>query len=484
MFKSSHPRGLYFLFFTELWERFGFYSLQTIIVLYLVKGLSFTDARADILYGTFSAMQYLTPALGGYIADRFIGFQKAIILGGILFVIGYLLTAVPNTDVFFVGLSVLIVANGLFKPNVSSIVGSLYPAGDARREGGFTIFYMGINVGSLIPPLFIGYVVLQWGWHVGFLFAALGMAIGMINFAWGRKRLGLAGAEPQSSPLKKPKMRFMFYVFFYLAIIVMIALFNLTFSFPQQTDLIVIIITVVTMLVVLRLVFKESRENRNRMIASLVLILIAVGFWAIYNQTFSSLMLFAERNMDPSFLGFKINAEFTQFFNPFWIVVLSPVLSYAWYSLGKRKLNPGVPLKFALGVFCLALGFYFLAYTSSIWNHDGKTDAWLLTISYLIQTVGELLLSPIGLAMITTLSPERYVGMMMGVWFLAVSSAFAISGGLASIAAIPENLSSTEALPIYIHAFYVYGNVALVLTLAALICVPFLRGLIKEQNKK
>jgi POT family proton-dependent oligopeptide transporter len=247
---------------------------------------------------------------------------------------------------------------------------------------------------------------------------------------------------------------------------------------------VVLVATLVTIACALYFVCREKRAERNKMIACLLLILVSIGFWALYNQTFSSLMLFAERNMSTGFLGFHIDAEFTQFFNPFWIFVFSPILSKVWITLSRRKRNPGAPLKFALGIACIAMGFYALAVGVSYYHTaDGMVDPWWLALSYLIQTLGELLLSPIGLAMITTLSPSRYIGMMMGVWFLAQSSAFAISGGLAAIASAPAGISAAISLPIYTHAFYVYGNIALALTIVALLMVPFLNRLIQGKVK-
>lgn len=477
---NSQPKALYLLFFTELWERFGYYTVQTILILYITHGLGYNDTRADLLYGAFSALLYLTPALGGYIADRYIGFQQAIIIGGLLSVLGYLLTALPMEKMFFVGLAILIVANGLFKPNVSSIVGTLYEPNDPRRDGGFTLFYMGINIGAFIPPLFIGSVVKQWGWHIGFLFAAAGMLIGVITFWAGRRQLGNRGGMPEFSPLANKRISpFSFYTLFTLGIAIAVCLLQFSFSFPKSTNLIVIIGSILIFLAVIYFMLKENREQRNRMLACLILIAISVGFWALYNQTFTSLMLFADRNMDVHFLGFKIDAEFTQFFNPFFIVALSPVLSWLWIGFAKKKINPSTPTKFAIGVLCIALGFLILAFASRFFAHAGLTSPWWLVLNYFFQTIGELFLSPVGLAMITVLSPRRLVGMMMGVWFLSQSAAFAIGGGLATLASIPSNLTPEASLPIYAHAFLLYGSITVGLTIISFAFVPFLKRLIE-----
>lgn len=477
--QKGHPKGLYLLFFTELWERFGYYTMTTIIVLYMVHSLKFSDSHADLLFGAFSALLYLTPALGGYLADRYMGFQKAIIWGGVLLTLGYLITAIPgDPGLFFLGLAVLIVANGLFKPNVSSIVGELYGRNDPRRDGGFTLFYMGINIGSLIPPIFIGWVVAHYGWHIGFLFAALGMVIGMVTFLIGRSRLQSKGTMPDYSPLKKNQKNIGFYALLMIGILASIGLFQLCFKYAAYTNIVVVFGSIVIFGVVVYFLCKEKRAQRNKMIASLILIAISVGFWALYNQTFSSLMLFANRNMDMNLLGFKINAEFTQFFNPFFIIALSPLISRFWVKAASKNKNPSTPMKFALGVLFMALGFLLLAVGANYFGHAGLTSPWWLVISYFLQTIGELLLSPVGLAMITVLSPKKLVGMMMGVWFLSQAAAFAIGGGLATLASIPKGLSPEASLPIYAHAFSLFGWITVGLAVISFALVPYLKYLI------
>ncbi len=478
MSQEKQPRGLYLLFFTELWERFGFYTLQTIIILYMTKALMMSDSKAYLLYGTFSSMLYLTPVIGGYLADRFLGFQRAIIIGGILLTLGYLLTAIPSNSVFFLGLSVIIIANGLFKPNISSILGDLYRPSDARREGGYTLFYMGINIGSLIPPLITGVLISTYGWHSGFLLAAIGMAIGLVTFLAGRSRLRASGSLPAMSPLHDRADAAKFYTLLYVGIIVCIGIVLFLFRFPAESNILLVIASIVVILVVIYFLLKEKPVQRNKMIACLILIAISVGFWAIYNQTFTSLMLYADRNMNKEFLGFTIDAEFTQFFNPFFIVLFSPILSRLWINLNRKKSNPSTPTKFSYGVLFMALGFFFLGLGGVYFGQNGETSSYWLVGSYFLQTIGELLLSPIGLAMITTLSPKHLVGMMMGVWFLTQSAAFAIGGGLATLASVPPQTLPTTALAIYDKAFFIYGGLALALAIISFTCTPYLKRLI------
>ncbi len=481
---QKQPRGLFLLFFTELWERFGFYTLQTIIILYMTKGLLLSDTNAYLLYGTFSSMLYLTPVLGGYLADKYLGFQRAIILGGVLLIVGYLLTAIPNNQIFFLGLSVIIVANGLFKPNVSSIVGDLYRPGDPRRDGGFTIFYMGINVGSLIPPLITGWIVATYGWHAGFLLAAIGMFIGLVTFIIGKKRLRTSGVMPATSPLRDKRESLIFYLLFYGGIVLAVCLFLILFRFPAETDIILALASVIVVAAVIYFLLKEKRGQRNKMIACLILILISIGFWSLYNQTFTSLMLYADRNMGKKLLGITIDAEFTQFFNPFFIVMLSPLLSRLWIWLDKNRSNPSTPLKFSMGVLMMAIGFFVLGLGGRCFSFGAETSPWWLIASYFVQTIGELLLSPIGLAMITTLSPKHLVGMMMGVWFLTQSAAFAIGGGLATLASVPDKTIPAESLKIYDHAFIIYGAISLVLAIVSMLLIPYLKRLIYGPSLK
>lgn len=478
---KKQPRALYLLFFTELWERFGFYTLQTLLILYMTKALQMPDNQANILYAAFSSLLYLTPTLGGHIADRYLGFQRAIMLGGLMLILGYLVTAVPGKTFFFLGLSLLVVANGFFKPNVSAIVGELYGENDARRDGGFTLFYMGINIGALVPPLIAGATVARYGWHAGFLLAAAGMAFGQLVFIFGRKSLNGAGEFPKHVSPHKPANSKL-YTLLFAGIMITIALCNLAFRYPEATNYLIEIATVVILLIIGLLILKEPLQQRKRMLACLILIGISVGFWSLYNQAFTSLMLFADRNMSTHILGIPLDAEATQFFNPFFIIALSPMLSRLWIKLDDFSLNPSTQMKFTLGVLFMSLGYLLLAFGSKFFGVDGVTSSWWLVMSYFLQTIGELLISPIGLAMITVLCPRHLVGIMMGVWFFSQAASFAIGGELANLAALPGSLPAVESLPIYTHAFTVYGCIALAVSIISLSLIPFLKRLINTQN--
>lgn len=473
----GQPKALFLLFFTELWERFGFYMVQTILILYMTKGLLYSDERADLLYGTYGSMLYLTPVLGGYIADRFIGHRQSILLGGVLLMVGYAIMAIPHAQALFLGLSIMAIANGFFKPNVSTLVGELYEADDPRRDGGFTLFYMGINLGSVLPPLFAGVLVAAFNWGAGFLVASFGMLISLSTFILGRSLLGQLGGMPKTSPLISGTKK-LFYCLLFLTIISIVGLIQVLFLFPKASDLILVGASIVILGFVLFFLLKEKPEARRKLTACLILILISVGFWAIYNQTFTSLILFADRNMSKEFLGFTLNAEASQFFNPFFIIVLSPFISWFWLYLDEKKKNPSTPIKFTLGILFMALGFLFLWVGVNFFSTELQTSPWWLAGSYFLQTVGELLLSPIGLAMVTRLAPRHLTGMIMGVWFLTQSAAFAIGGGLATLSSVPKGAGEAASLAIYSHAFLIYGLIALALAGLSLSLVPYLKRLI------
>jgi POT family proton-dependent oligopeptide transporter len=480
----SQPKELYWLCFIELWERFGFYTIQTILILYLTKQLVFSDEKANILYAAFNSLLYITPVIGGYVADRYLGFRHAVGLGGILLVVGYSLTALPSPSWFLLGLSLVVAAQGLFKPNVSSIVGDLYAPTDPRRDGGFTLFYMGINIGAFIPPLITGWAITHFGWHSGFLLAAAGMLVGVITFTLASKRFLKLGAVPINSPLKKStKSRLGFITLLGAGIILCTFLTRLALAYPQISNVVVEITGVGLGLLLLSFLLKQTAVERRKLLAVILLIIISVGFWALYNQTFTSLTLFADRNMAHQLLGIPVDAEAMQFFNPFFIFLLSPFFSMLWVRLSKRGKGGSIPNKFLLGVVFVSLGFWVLAASAHYFAPQGLVSPWWLVSSYFLQTIGELLLSPIGLSMITLLSPKPLTSMMMGIWFFSQALSFTIGASLANLAAVPANSSLLTSLAIYDHAFIYLGVLSTILTIVTFLSVPFLNRLITQPQK-
>lgn len=474
----KQPKALYLLFFTEMWERFGYMALQSIFVLYLSHALHFSDGHAYLLIGAFGAFQWLSPVPGGYLADRFIGFQRAIIIGACLLALGYLAQAKTGELWFYIGLAILILGNGLFKPNVSSIVGTLYEKGDARRDSGFTIFYMGINLGTLLPPFFIGQLVMKHGWSWGFLIAAVGMGMSLLIFLLGKNSLRKRGAIPQHSLIHNSNERQRFNVLFVVGLIAAGIVFYLLLKIPNYSTIIFVVTSVLILVFIIRSILHLDSADRNNMLVCIVLTIISIGFWAIYMQCFSSFMLFADRNLDLHFLGMRVTPEFTQMYNSAFIIILSPLLSVVWPWLSKKKMNPSYPAKFMLGTLFMALGLLQLAFCVKFLSHQGYTNMWWLVLSYFLQTVGELVLSPIGLAMITALCPKQYVGMMMGVWFLAIAASNAFGGLLATLADVPHHATIFQSQAIYSHAFFDYGWIGIGLTLVAAYSIKPLKKLI------
>ena len=481
--QEKQPKGLKVLFMTELWERFAFYTVQTLLILFMSEQLNLSDDRAFLLVGTYSALLYLTPVVGGYLADKYFGFQQSIVYGGWLFIIGYLLLALPHPQAFYLGLSVLIVANGLFKPNVTSILGELYRGPeDHRRDPGYTWFYMGMNIGSLLPPLFLGALVVLVNWSVGFLTAALGMFLSMVFYYVGRRQLNHAGSVPKESvmhhPLKKKKILW----FLLLGIVVSIAVVNVLLHFTQEVNYFVIGVSIVFLLVVVYFLFQEKGRDRLRMAAALILTVISAGFWIFYAQGSTSLVLFAKRNMEKHFLGLPINPEGTLFFNPFFIILFSPLISKLWIVLSRKNKDWSTPIKFAWGVFFMAFGYLVLGIGCKYFGSEALVSPWWVTFSYLFQALGELLLSPVGLAMITTLSPHRHIGIMMGVWFLIQAAASAVGGKLATFATILPQFTVEDSLRVYSHAFLLFFWLCFVLSIIAFIFVPLLNRMIHPKN--
>jgi POT family proton-dependent oligopeptide transporter len=442
----GHPAGLSTLFFTELWERFGYYGMRALLILFLVApvaqgGLGLSDLTAGSIYGLYTASVYMASMPGGWLADRFLGQRKAVLLGGTLIAIGYLMLAVADVRVFYAGLCVVVCGTGLLKPNISTMVGQLYPAGDVRRDSGFSIFYMGINTGALIAPLICGYIGQRIDWHLGFGVAGLGMACGVVQFFFGRGRLGEAGRQPK--PLADPIAAAAQRRFLRNAILGAVAL-GATLAALHLTGTMVInalrlvnalgfVLFGIAASVFSWLLFGPgwSKVERKRFAAILVLFVAACLFWAAYEQAGSSFNLFAERSTANTILGYAFPASWFQSMNSIFIVLLAPVLAWLWIWLGKRQ--PSSPTKFAMGLTCVGLGCVVLVPAAFLASHGARVMPWFLVITYLFHTIGELCLSPVGLSAITKLAPVRVASLLMGLWFITNSIGNYLAGRLASL---------------------------------------------------
>ncbi len=439
----GHPRGLITLATTEMWERFSYYGMRALLVLFMVEsleegGLGYTDQTATAIYGLYTAAVYMLCLPGGWIADRLIGAQRAVWFGGIIIMSGHFVLAIPSVATFFVGLILVALGTGLLKPNISAIVGEFYPPGDPRRDGGFTIFYMGINIGAALGPLVCGWLA-QDNWHYGFGVAGVGMLFGLIQFKLTQSQLGDAGLAPPATDGGDAAYRRKAWGGI-LAILLLVAgllvagltgTVNLDPVALAQSSTYAIVALAFVYFGYILLLGRLTRDERGRVIVIIVLFFAAAMFWSGFEQAGSSLNLFAERYTIREFGGFEIPASWFQSLNPVFIIILAPIYSMLWVALARRHLDPSTPLKFAVGLIILGLGFAVMIGSAALVAEGQQVlPTWLL-FTYLLHTMGELALSPVGLSSVTKLAPRRFVGQMMGVWFLAASLGSILAGLLA-----------------------------------------------------
>ena len=426
----GHPRGLATLFFTEMWERFSYYGMRAILILFMVApvssgGLGFSVAKGGAVYGFYTAMVYLMNLPGGWLADRIIGQQKAVLYGAILISLGEFFLVAPGLITFYIGLVLLMFGTGLLKPNVSTIVGQLYGTNDPRRDSGFSIFYMGINIGALISPLICGYLGERVSWRLGFGVAGIGMLAGLIQYSLSGKYLGSAGLRPSTSGNlaedRRQKRNGLLLGAGALLALGVLALLNqagvLELTAESISNGLGWVLLLVSALVFAWLIFGRgfSAIERKRAVAILVIFVSSAIFWAAYEQAGSSLNLFAERNTDRHILGWEFPASWFQFVQPVFVIALAPVFAWFWLALGPKE--PSIPAKFSIALLLGALAFAILVPAAG----GGLVSPWWLTATYFLQTLGELFLSPVGLSAMTKLAPQRVAGFMMGVWFLSIS---------------------------------------------------------------
>ena len=439
-----------------MWERMSYYGMRGILVLFMTAsilegGLQIDNVSASAIYGIYSACVYLVALLGGWLADRHIGQQKAILYGGMIIMLGHFLLAFTNLQTFYLGLIFVVLGTGLLKPNISAIVGGLYENDLNKKESGFTIFYMAINIGSVLGFFICGYLGENVGWHYGFGAAGIGMAFGLIQFILTKSNLGSIGLKPSielNNETKKKELRIFnsFIVIFIL--IILLGLFGyISFDPIPIANILTLVILLIAIMYFLYLFSfgNLSEEERKKIILIIVLFFGAAFFWSGFDQAGSSFNIFAKEYTDRIILGWEYPASWLQVLNPVLVVILSPFMAYMWLFLGKRMLDPSLPFKFGLGLIFMAIGFVFIATGASVAMQEGMAGAKWLLLTYLFHTIGELTLSPIGLAAISNLSPKRFVGQMMGIWFLA-SSLGAIIAGLLSGQATYSGINSMPDL--------------------------------------
>ncbi|MFI5183092.1 MAG: peptide MFS transporter [Vicinamibacteria bacterium] len=424
---AGHPKGLSTLFFTEMWERFSYYGMRAILILFMVTpvaagGLGFDTVKAAGIYGLYTGSVYFTTIPGGWIADRLLGLRRAVLVGGVLIACGhYSLLLARTTQFFYAGLLLIVLGTGLLKANISAIVGQLYVPGDPRRDAGFSIFYMGINLGGFISPLICGGLAQKIGWHWGFGAAGVGMTLGLVQYVVGQHRFGRAGlllAPPRGASILWAKA---------VGGVVLAGL-GLWAVWPWR-DYVVLAGTAGLFVWLLR-TGADTPVERKRIGAIMVLFVFAVLFWIGFEQAGSSLTLFADQNTSNTILGWGFPSSWYQSVESFFVVSLAPVFAWLWLRLGRRE--PSSPAKFAYALLSLSLGFLVIAVAAHLHAASGsRVSPWWLIALYFLHALGELSLSPVGLSTVTKLAPTRIVGMMMGVWFLALSLGNFLAGTVA-----------------------------------------------------
>jgi POT family proton-dependent oligopeptide transporter len=477
----GHPVGLATLFFTEMWERLSFYGMRALLILFLVDqvahgGLGLDDRTAAAIYGMYVGGTYLACLPGGWIGDRVLGTQRAVLIGGIVITMGHLMLGfAPSTQVFFLGLLVIVIGTGLLKPSASALVAQLYPEGGARRDAGFTIYYVSVNVGATLGPLVAGLLAVRYGWPAGFMTAAVGMAAGVLQFLWGRRLLGDAGRWPVSASGDaasgaSPPRAALRWIGFGAALIVLLVV--LLWNGRLHVNPVALqAVTTQTILAIAVLYFAYllfgaglTRIERLRVLALVVLFLASALFWAGYEQTGSSLNLFAERYTDRHWGSFTVPASWFQSLNPVFIVVFGPLFSVLWVWLAQRRREPSTPLKFIFGLVGMGLGFVVMAAAARLVAGGHMVGMGWLSVTYLLHTWAELALSPVGLSVTTKLVPPRFVSQSLGIFFVSLSLGNLLAGRIAG-GFDPSNLAAMPGQFMFIFWFAAASALVLVLLL-------------------
>ncbi len=495
----GHPQGLFYLFFAELWERFSFYGMRALLMLYMTKeifaALATKDIAAAAVYASYGSLVYASTVIGGKISDQILGMRSSIFLGGILMALGHFVLAVENEIAFFLALAFIIVGNGFFKPNISTFVGSLYKDGDRRKDSGFTIFYMGINIGGFAAPLLCGWLAVKYGWHYGFGLAGLGMLAGLIFFWSGIKKsvFGDRGLPPSDEVYNKkvlgiPQKTFIPIVAFLAAPLVAVLLASYKSlgeegSFLADKNYVNILFYIIGVAVVFYLgsiMYKAKPDERKKLFMAVLITFFMTLFWGFHELSGSVITLFADRNVN---LEGIMNASQTNALNSLVIIVLSIPISLLWVYLSKRKLNPRTPYKFGMGLVLAGLSFYILSLSGGSADANGMVPFAYLFIMYFILSVGELFMSPVGLSKITDLSPKRIVAFMMGIWFLSSAYAFQIVGFISKQLAIEStdvNVGGLDTLHVYIDGFGLIAKYSIGAGLVVLVFSPLMKKLMGD----
>lgn len=485
---QNHPKALWLLFFTEMWERFSFYGMRALLVLYMVNVMKVGDTAANLQYGGYMALVYTMPLIGGWIADSYLGARKSIILGGLLMAAGHLSLAVPLTPFFYLGLGFLISGNGFFKPNISSLLGRFYEANDPRKDTAFSIFYLGINVGAFLGSTLCGYLGEKVDWHLGFGIAGAFMILGLVVFLKFRSVLGDLGLPPRP---EAPQPAHRVWIGLALGIVPIGAI--MVYYYKVTSWVMPVMGTGAFAYVVwlgwnlsnemingpaatgtLEERCRDAQKMRQKLWAALILMVCSVTFWAFFEQSGGSFNLMTVRNVDLNVGGSELSgAMLNNNINPAFIILLTPVFAWLWGALVRMRKEPSAPVKFGISFLFMAVGFWMIVLGGQAAGETGLIPLVWFIAAYMFITCSELCISPIGLSVVSKLSPARMTGLLMGMWFLATAFGHGLAGFIGTLMAVPKgdhgaSLTAVESLPIYTN---VCGKVALVSVAGGIILI-------------
>lgn len=489
-FKGKYPKQLWHLFFSEMWERFSFYGMRGMLVIFMVNQLMMNDEVANLQYGATQAFVYAFTFVGGLFADKILGYRKSLFWGGLLMIVGSVVLAIDPKQFFFIGIGFTIIGTGFFKPNISTMVGKLYKDDDNRRDAGFSLFYAGVNLGALIGGylciavangnMLSSIVPVHLRWNVAFGFASIVMIISLLTFVQTQKSLGEIGLSPLLD-LDNSKRKTYEYLTYIGSILVIPAVILLV-SNSGYTDIFMYIIGPCSLLYLLYEMKNFSLKENKKLIAALVFILFSIVFWAFFEQSGGSLSLFAASNLDNTVLGVKLDPNgVNNSANSLFVIAFAALVGLVWLWMAKRKIEPNTVVKFGLGFLFLAGGFWIFYYTKFFADANGVTSLDLFTFGWFIITFGELCLSPIGMSIMTKLSPAKLQAVMMGMWFLASAYGQYFAGLLgANIAVASENASNVEKLVVYADGYKQLALYALIAGVLLIVISPWVKKLMQE----
>lgn len=489
-FKGKYPKQLWYLFFSEMWERFSFYGMRGMLAVFMVSQLNMDETTANLQYGATQAWVYAFTFIGGLFADKILGLRKSLFWGGILMIVGSIILAVSPKELFFTGIGFTIVGTGFFKPNISSMVGQLYKDGDHRRDAGFSLFYAGINLGALLG----GYVCIAVAngnlmasvipqnlrWNYAFGFAAVVMVISLLTFTQTQKKLGEIGLSPLLN-VEKSKRK-VFEILTYIGSLALIPIIILMVANTVYTDYFMMIIGPASIVYLIYEMRNLTAAQNKKLLAALVFIIFSIFFWAFYEQSGGSLSLFAANNLQNTLLGVEVDPNgVNNSSGALFVIIFAAVIGMIWIGMAKRKIEPNTVVKFGLGFLLLGIGFWVFYYTKFFAGPDGKTSLNLFTFGWFIITFGELCLSPIGMSVMTKLSPQKLQAVIMGMWFLASAYGQYFAGLLgANIAEAAENASNLEKLNTYADGYEQLAIYAVIAGVILLLISPLVKKLMQE----